>query len=90
MSKSTPLRMCVSCREMHDKKLLLRVARNQQGQVYLDLSGKGCGRGAYICAVAECLQKARKKHSIERALQAQAEDSVWEQLQEEIIRRNLG
>ena len=90
MPKSAPLRMCIGCREMYGKKQLLRVARNQQAQAYLDFSGKGSGRGAYICAKAACLQKAYKKHAIERALRIKVEDSLWEQLSQELLRRGNG
>jgi predicted RNA-binding protein YlxR (DUF448 family) len=87
MPKKIPQRMCVSCRAMNDKQLLLRVTRSQQGQIYLDLSGKSPGRGAYICAAEACLQKAKKKRALERALQEKTEDILWQQLQEEICRR---
>jgi predicted RNA-binding protein YlxR (DUF448 family) len=79
--------MCVSCRTLQDKHWLLRVARGPQGQAYLDLSGKSPGRGAYICPAEACLHKARKKHALERALQAKTEDVLWQHLQEEILRR---
>jgi predicted RNA-binding protein YlxR (DUF448 family) len=88
MPKKMPLRMCVSCRELNDKKLLLRVVCGPQGDVLLDPSGKYPGRGAYICPSEACLQKAKKKHSLERALKSKMEDTVWQQLQEEIDRRS--
>jgi len=88
MLKKAPQRMCVSCREMKDKKLLLRVVCGPQGDVLLDYSGKIPGRGAYICVSEVCMQKAKKKHCLERALQSKMEDTVWQHLQEEISRRN--
>jgi predicted RNA-binding protein YlxR (DUF448 family) len=88
MPKKKPQRMCVSCREMNDKRLLLRVVCGPEGQVCLDLSGKSPGRGAYICPSEACLQKAKKKHALERALQSKMEDTMWQQLQEEINRRS--
>jgi len=87
MPKKTPQRMCVSCRGLKDKKLLLRVARDPKGETRLDLSGKSPGRGAYICASEACLQRAKKIRALERALQIKTEDTLWQQLQEEIFRR---
>jgi len=90
MPDKTPQRMCVSCRELKDKKLLLRVARRPDGQVCLDLSGKSPGRGAYICVSETCLRQAQKRRALERALQTKMEDELWQQLQEEISRRGSG
>ena len=43
--KKTPQRQCVGCREMKDKKSLLRVVRSPEGAVSLDFTGKKPGRG---------------------------------------------
>ena len=88
MPKKIPQRMCVACRQPQDKRQLLRVVRSPQGQVSLDLSGKASGRGAYICDSDACLQKARKSRALERVLQVKTEDTLWQQLQEEISSRN--
>ena len=90
MPKNTPQRMCVSCRSLKDKDLLLRVARSPQGQVCLDLSGKSPGRGAYICPDEACWRKAHKKHALERALKVQMEDTLWQELRQEMCRRGSG
>ena len=38
--KKIPQRQCVGCREMKDKKALLRVVRSPEGAVSLDFGGK--------------------------------------------------
>ncbi len=65
--KKIPLRMCVGCREMKPKKELLRVVRSAEGDVSIDLTGRKPGRGAYVCASADCLAKAIKQRQLERA-----------------------
>ena len=67
--KKIPQRQCVGCREMKDKKSLLRVVRSPEGQVSLDFGGKKPGRGAYVCHNVECLRKARKTRALERAFE---------------------
>ena len=57
--KKIPQRQCVGCREMKDKKSLLRVVKSPEGVVSLDFVGKKPGRGAYVCHDVECLKKAR-------------------------------
>ena len=66
--KKTPMRMCVGCREMKEKKLLIRVVRSPEGEVSLDPGGKKSGRGAYVCRNAECLKRAIKQKQLERQL----------------------
>ena len=70
--------------EMFPKKELIRVVKSKNEDesvtVSLDLTGKKNGRGAYICKSEECLKKARKAKRIERALECQIDDEVWEGL----------
>ena len=66
--KKIPMRMCVGCREMKEKKLLIRVVRSPEGEVSLDPGGKKSGRGAYVCRNAECLKRAIKQQQLERQL----------------------
>ena len=42
--KKIPQRQCVGCREMKDKKALLRVVKAPDGTVSLDFGGKKPGR----------------------------------------------
>ena len=61
--------MCIGCREMKEKKSLIRVVRSPEGTVSLDPIGKKSGRGAYICRSEECLNRALKQKQLERQLQ---------------------
>ena len=49
MPKKTPMRRCVGCMEMKEKSSLVRVVKNKEGEISLDLTGKMPGRGAYLC-----------------------------------------
>ncbi len=72
-TRHTPLRSCVVCRQPSDKKTLLRVVRAPEkdgGGVAADPTGKANGRGAYVCASAECIDKAIKQKRFERSLSA--------------------
>ena len=66
--KKIPMRMCVGCREMKEKKELIRVVRSPEGEVSLDPGGKNSGRGAYVCRNAECLRRAIRQRQLERQL----------------------
>ena len=66
--RKIPMRMCVGCREMKEKKELIRVVRSPEGEVSLDPIGKKPGRGAYVCRNADCLKRAIKQKQLERQL----------------------
>lgn len=78
-------RMCVGCGEMFDKRSLIRVVKSPEGEISIDLTGKKNGRGAYICNNTECLKKAKKRKSIERAFSMKIDDSVYDEMEEEIL-----
>ena len=82
--KKIPQRQCVGCREMKDKKSLLRVVKSPEGQVSLDFGGKKPGRGAYVCRSENCLKRAIKQKQLERQLEVQLTEEVARQLQETI------
>ena len=56
--RKIPQRQCVGCREMKDKKSLIRVVRSPEGEISLDFVGKKPGRGAYVCRDVEWLKRA--------------------------------
>jgi predicted RNA-binding protein YlxR (DUF448 family) len=83
--KKIPQRMCLGCQEMKPKKELIRVVKNSEGDIKVDLSGKAPGRGAYICKSVECLDKAIKTKRFERAFETKISDEIFERLREELM-----
>ena len=81
---STPLRMCVVCRQMKTKAELLRVVR-KSGEVFVDSSGKSEGRGAYICKSSDCCEKFEKQRSFERACKCTLGQDIKEAIKKELI-----
>ena len=67
--RKIPQRMCVGCREMKNKRELLRVVRTPEGNIEIDPTGKKSGRGAYICPDPECLNLAVKGKRLQKALE---------------------
>ena len=74
-----PVRMCVGCQEMKNKKEMIRVIKTPEGTFMLDATGKKNGRGAYVCPSEECLQLARKNKGLERSFKQAipAEEHIW-------------
>lgn len=90
MQRKIPQRQCLGCREMKPKKELIRVVRDPQGTVSVDLRGKAAGRGAYVCPQDECLKRAVKSKALARALETEIPPEVYERLREEMEARTNG
>lgn len=84
MNKKMPVRRCVGCQEMKNKKEMIRVIRTPEGEFLLDATGKKNGRGAYICPTRECLEKAVKNKGLERSFKQSIPAGVYEMLEKEM------
>ena len=78
-----PMRQCTGCREMKNKKEMMRVLKTGEGEILLDTTGRKNGRGAYLCYSLECLDKARKNKGLERSLKTEIPQEVYERLEKE-------
>lgn len=78
------LRMCIVCREHSDKKELVRIVKNKNGEIFLDLTGKANGRGAYICKSKKCFLKLKKTRALNRAFKCEIPLEIYDKLGEEI------
>lgn len=83
MTKKIPLRQCVGCNEMKNKKEMMRVIKTADGEICLDVTGKKNGRGAYVCKTMECLKAARKTKGLERSFQMSIPSEVYDSLERE-------
>ena len=72
-----PVRTCVACRQEAGKAELVRLVRRPDGSVELVRTGKLIGRGAYIHPRTECVEAARKRRALDRALGAPVPAEVW-------------
>lgn len=82
--RKVPLRKCTGCQEMKNKKELIRVVRNENGEFSLDFTGKKSGRGAYVCPNLECIEKAQKNRGFERSFKTAVPKDVYENLKSEL------
>ena len=89
-AEKIPQRQCMGCRERKNKRELIRVVRTPEGEVKLDFGGKMNGRGAYLCPDPECLKKAQKARALERSLEVQIPQEVYDRLVKEMEGVNHG
>lgn len=86
--KKIPMRKCVACGENKAKKELIRIVKNKEGNVDVDLTGKMNGRGAYICSNSSCLEKTIKKKQLSKALDVEIPTEVFHKLDKMINSNN--
>lgn len=82
--KKVPMRKCVGCGEMKNKKEMMRVLKTSEETFILDVTGKQNGRGAYLCKNEECLKKAIKGKGLERSFKQAIPSGVYDNLEKEM------
>ena len=80
--KKMPMRSCVVTKEKLPKQELIRVVRTPNQEVIVDLTGKANGRGAYLKKDIEVFQKAKKSKILDRILEIEVKDEIYEKLKE--------
>lgn len=79
-------RMCMGCNTKKDKKDLIRIVMNKEGEILLDKTGKLPGRGAYICDNVDCLEKLIKTKRLEKVFDnKKIDEEIYKKLRGVII-----
>ena len=78
--KKIPLRKCLATAEQLPKKELIRIVRDKDGNVTVDVTGRANGRGAYLKKSLEAVDIAQKRHAIDRALDVKVTDEIFDEL----------
>jgi predicted RNA-binding protein YlxR (DUF448 family) len=76
-ARREPVRTCVGCRGEAGKRDMVRVVRQPDGGATVDRTGHAPGRGAYLHTDVACIESARKRKALERALKAPVGPEVW-------------
>ena len=79
MKPKPVLRRCVSCRELLNRQQLWRIIRLAEGGIGLD---QGMGRSAYLCPNQVCLEEAKRRKRLQRALRCQVAETIVETLEQ--------
>ncbi len=78
--RKEPMRTCVVTREKTHKMNLIRVVRTPDGSVIVDPTGKANGKGAYLTKDLEVINKALKNKILDKVLEIEVPDSIYEEL----------
>ena len=86
--RKIPMRTCAVTREKLEKKELLRIVRNKELGVKVDETGKLNGRGVYIKKDIEVLKKAKKNKILDKRLEIEIPEEIYEEIEEVINKEN--
>lgn len=78
--RKIPLRTCVVTNEKFEKKDLIRIVKDNTGNVSVDETGKANGRGAYIKKDLEVLEKAKKSKILDKKLEITIPEEIYVEL----------
>jgi len=79
-NKKIPMRKCIVTNERLEKKQLIRIVKNPEGIVLVDLTGKANGRGAYLTKATKVILEAKKTKVLERHLDVSIPDAIYQEL----------
>ena len=78
--KKIPMRSCVVTLEKCEKKELIRVVRDNTGNVFVDETGRANGRGAYLKRDIDVINKAEKNKILDRRLEVVVPVNIYDEL----------
>ena len=91
-TRKIPLRKSVVSGEVIDKRDLLRIVKNKEGEIFIDPTGKKNGRGAYIKLDNE--EAIQNKKVFNRSFSMEVPDEFYDELiayvDHKVKRRELG
>ena len=83
--KRIPERTCMGCNEKKTKNDLLRIVKDKEDNIEVDLTGKKNGRGAYICKNESCLDKLIRSKRLNKVFEIEISNEVYDDIRKVII-----
>lgn len=78
LRKKIPMRKCILTNKILPKRELIRIVKNNEGQIFVDLTGKANGHGAYIQPKIDLITKAKITKSLKRTLAIEVTDEIYQ------------
>ncbi len=79
------MRLCISCRQIYDRRFLLRITKDHQQGIMFQ---KGMGRSAYICKSRKCSLDSKIKKKLQKSLKIFLEPEFIDIFEKEIASYN--
>ncbi len=72
--------MCIACRQMRDKKQLIRVVVSRDNEAYQINQPRAEGRGAYVCKTEECIDRCCRSKLLNKAFKCNLPATIYDDL----------
>jgi hypothetical protein len=72
-----PERTCLACGRKAGKADLLRIARNKEGKIAIDLHQHLPGRGGYVCRTLACGVLLKKKKGLDHGFRRPVPSEIY-------------
>lgn len=79
-TKKIPMRTCIVTKEQYPKQELIRIVKNNNNEVFIDLTGKANGHGAYLKKDIAVINKAKQSKILNKKLEIEVPDNIFEEL----------
>lgn len=79
-ARHVPQRTCLGCRQVREKRELIRIVRTPDGNIDIDTTGRRTGRGAYLCPNLSCWETGLNGNRLDYALHASLSKDSRKQL----------
>ena len=78
--KKIPLRTCIVTKEKLPKKELVRVVKNKDNEISVDLTGKANGRGVYLKKELDVILEAKDKNILNKHFETEISLELYKEL----------
>lgn len=75
-----PQRTCIVCRTKGEKSNFLKIVKNKNGNISIEIDKKLDGRGAYVCKNIECAKKCQKTKALNRVFKTEIDQNLYEDI----------
>ncbi len=82
--KQTQMRRCAACRKVMHKSELLRIVKLSDGKIFVDVTGKAQGRGAYVCKNLICAAELKKRRRLDRSFKTTVSVEIYDEIDRQI------
>lgn len=83
-----PIRKCIAFKKKLFKNQLLRIVRDKNQNILIDINNTIQGRGAYIQPTLKSVEIIKKNYALEKALGIKIPNQFYEQLELVLINQN--
>ncbi|AKU79567.1 YlxR family protein [Spiroplasma turonicum] len=80
------LRKDISSNKRLPRNELLRIVKNKNGQIFVDIAKNAHGRGVYIYPSELSIKKIKQKNLLDRSYRTHIESSIYDNVEKDLLK----